>query len=640
MIARINRGDDAGGLMTYLADTVNLNSNHQNLHENPTLVTGSLGYTGPLTAEMVEAAVADLRTPTLMNPDSRPYDGKNIWHASLSANKREGRLSNDKWAKVSEDFMSSMKMVSPERANVAWVAVNHGLNSGGQDHIHIAANLIREDGSKVGFWRDKKRASAVLRELEPRHGLHVEPGRHTGTGSAGYSKNDGGRAKKHGTEPRRIELERRVRVAAALANSEQEFQANLTKDGLKFKPYKQDGHTKGYSVNLPKTTTNSGVEHWWAGGKLAKDLSLPRLQQYWEHPTTTASQATAVSALTTMRITAPTAAPDALADMSHQLSGALAVASQATEQVPGELAGMSRKVGSYAQRKGYRNTHKPPALNAGMLLLLASDPTGKVGQAVMIRQLLAASRAVIDAHKARVPASTPREGSPLVDSPEDELLETGITATATAGAMVIERHARNKTKRTGWEAEPWTADSIAKFRIQDEVAKGLERFQPPPAAATLQQREDLQRLGGKLDIAVGSVADAMNSDEAARMIRTMEYADKLEKPVVKSDVPKGYQTPDDFLNDLERKAAAATAKPETERNLAMPTTPKQRNGNAAESEAGTVLTVNQIREQHEKAQKAGVAAAVNMAPDAKLTPSVKVTSTSKQNGSLRYTRRG
>jgi hypothetical protein len=66
------------------------------------------------------------------------------------------------------------------KAPCRWVAVRHGPSSEGNDHIHIAVNLVREDGTKASTWNDYRKAGAVCTDLEERFGLQHVPGRETG----------------------------------------------------------------------------------------------------------------------------------------------------------------------------------------------------------------------------------------------------------------------------------------------------------------------------------------------------------------------------------------------------------------------------------------------------------------------------
>ena len=44
---------------------------------------------------------------------------------------------------------------------------------------------------------------------------------------------------------------------------------------------KNPGQVTGYSVALPGDTTKDGGPVWYGGGKLAADLSWPKLRQRW-----------------------------------------------------------------------------------------------------------------------------------------------------------------------------------------------------------------------------------------------------------------------------------------------------------------------------------------------------------------------
>jgi len=45
------------------------------------------------------------------------------------------------------------------------------------------------------------------------------------------------------------------------------------------------GQVTGYAVALPSDTARNGEPVWYGGGKLAADLSWPKLQQRWTRPT-------------------------------------------------------------------------------------------------------------------------------------------------------------------------------------------------------------------------------------------------------------------------------------------------------------------------------------------------------------------
>ena len=79
-------------------------------------------------------------------------------------------------------------------------------------------------------------------------------------------------------------LKRAVSTAAARACNEQEFFAHLEGAGLLVRKrfsIRNPGEVTGYAVALPADTTRTGGPVWFGGGKLAPDLTLPKLRSRW-----------------------------------------------------------------------------------------------------------------------------------------------------------------------------------------------------------------------------------------------------------------------------------------------------------------------------------------------------------------------
>jgi hypothetical protein len=86
-------------------------------------------------------------------------------------------------------------------------------------------------------------------------------------------------------EPPRVTLKRAVSTAAAGASSEQEFFADLKEAGVLVRKRfstRNPGEVTGYAAALPGDTTSAGTPVWFGGGKLAPDLTLPKLRYRWE----------------------------------------------------------------------------------------------------------------------------------------------------------------------------------------------------------------------------------------------------------------------------------------------------------------------------------------------------------------------
>ena len=91
-------------------------------------------------------------------------------------------------------------------------------------------------------------------------------------------------ARRGWAEPARVVLRREVCTAAAGAGSEQEFFTRLRAAGVlvreRYSMVCPDQVT-GYAVGLPGHTARDGGVVWYGGGKLAADLTLPKLRARW-----------------------------------------------------------------------------------------------------------------------------------------------------------------------------------------------------------------------------------------------------------------------------------------------------------------------------------------------------------------------
>ena len=95
-------------------------------------------------------------------------NGGHIWHCSLSLSAEEGQLSDEKWGEIARDFVTAMGFDDHEGTKAAcrWVAIRHGVSKNGNDHIHLAVDLVREDGTKAWIHNDFQRAQQASRAIE------------------------------------------------------------------------------------------------------------------------------------------------------------------------------------------------------------------------------------------------------------------------------------------------------------------------------------------------------------------------------------------------------------------------------------------------------------------------------------------
>jgi hypothetical protein len=469
-MSNISRGSKTAGLLVYLQGPGKANE-----HTDPHLVAGHSSVVEPsdigqrldkqwalsvahqldvprrsygtsvmwADTEKVKARMAEGATK-LAARSAEKFDA-HVWHCSLSLKAEEGQLSDEKWAVIAADFMKEMGFDNPDdpRPSARWVAVRHGLSGEGNDHIHIAASLVREDGTKVDTYRDRPRSQEACNLLERRHGLEVLSSREEQRGSRGVSPAELEKAKKAGLpEPLRRTIERRVRAAATASKTEAEFVRRLRADDLLVRPRYATGTSSGPAIGYSVAATPSKAERaagikpvWFGGGRLAKDLTLPRLRDEWD---TSAAAATAAEQEwnASRRGSAPVGVgperarvdPALLARAAQDIekwntylssipvddharwaraagrtSGVFAAWSARVEATPGPLAATSRVLAQSAQIPAHARAKVDRGISGGgaaLILLQTQIRSSSAGQVLLLRQLMRTVDAIADARRA------------------------------------------------------------------------------------------------------------------------------------------------------------------------------------------------------------------------------------------------
>jgi hypothetical protein len=207
-----------------------------------------------------------------------------VWHCSMRAAPGDRMLSDEEWASIARDVMhrTGLSRRGEEDDAVRWIAVRHGA-----DHIHLVAMLARQDRGRPSVHNDRYRVRDACLAAEKRYGLRpTAPADRTAPRSPTRAENEKAARRNLGEAPR-ITLRRLVATAAAAASSEQEFFVFLDRAGvLARKRYstRAPGQVTGYAVALPGDTGPDGSPVWFSGGKLAADLTWPRLRQRWTGP--------------------------------------------------------------------------------------------------------------------------------------------------------------------------------------------------------------------------------------------------------------------------------------------------------------------------------------------------------------------
>ncbi|MFE0255733.1 relaxase/mobilization nuclease domain-containing protein [Streptomyces sp. NPDC059010] len=283
MIPRIHKqGSNSLGLLRYLYGK----GTHEE-HVDPHLVASFDGLApdpGRDPSAMKKDLAHLLDQPLALLPtDQRP--DKHVWHCSVRAAPDDPILSDEQWGDIARRMVAATGIDPGDGAGCRWAAVRHA-----DDHIHIIATLVREDGRRPDHHRSGQRAQAECRLIEKELGLHqVAPG--DGTAAKRTTSAERHKAEREGKQqPAREELRETVRRAVAGATSEEEFFDRLAAAGLLIrKRLAPSGDLLGYKVALPDNRNGNKEPVYYAGSTLAPDLSLPRIRARWADDTGTAS---------------------------------------------------------------------------------------------------------------------------------------------------------------------------------------------------------------------------------------------------------------------------------------------------------------------------------------------------------------
>lgn len=463
MIPHITKGSDLGGLMRYL-----VGSGRSNEHENPHVIGGD-GYLqawhghDELNAQAAAEITAYIDDPRVsygvqmmakewrQNPDTgarEPLldaDGQqvwkdvNVWHCSLSLPAGEV-LSSDQWEAVTREFADGMNLTDAGgKAPVRWVAIHHGASKNGNDHVHIAASMVREDGTRwEGRYKDWPTAQRVCRDLEQRYNLTPVLGAQHGTAARGATPIELADQQRAGAPMiQRDDLALRVRAAAVASASEAEWVRRVRANGVVVMPRFAEGTTDvvaGYRAALLKKQDQDQLR-FYGGGQLGRDLSLPRMRELW--PTPTLEQAGEASAewqaafrgqrtgvVGREQRDLPTTAPDAArrnlkayADRlgqvpstdrlawsiaAREVSGALSAWAQVDQQNAPALREAARTIARAGQDRrlsaGPAQRTSESAVTTA-LVFMASGDKPQVAAAALMAQLIRAAAALRDYHR-------------------------------------------------------------------------------------------------------------------------------------------------------------------------------------------------------------------------------------------------
>ncbi|MFI1201214.1 relaxase/mobilization nuclease domain-containing protein [Streptomyces sp. NPDC020883] len=294
MIAAIKAsGANTRGLLAYL-----YGPGRHDEHLDPHIVAGfaMLGMPDPGRDELATLTelARHLDAPVrLRNSEFGQPVTDHVWHCPVRAAPEDRYLSDTEWGEIAQRVVQAAG-IAPAGDDLAcrWIAVRHA-----DDHIHILATTVREDGRRPKLHDSGIRVGDECREIEKDYGLRqLKKGDRTGTRRPTQAEMH--KAERLGWEqPAQEWLEDRIRAAIPHAQSAEELLAYLEADGVLLKvKYGPSGDPLGYVAGRPGDLNGKREQIFHPGGRIAPDLTLPKLKARLEtsapeeHPTARRNQ--------------------------------------------------------------------------------------------------------------------------------------------------------------------------------------------------------------------------------------------------------------------------------------------------------------------------------------------------------------
>lgn len=286
MVPDVSTGGYTRGLLSYL-----FGKGRHNEHTDPHIVAAFAmpGITDPgrVPLDQHQAALSDLADyldqPVKLREERtrKPVPG-HVWHCPVRTAPGDRYLTDEEWAEVARRIVHATGIAEhADDSGCRWIAVRHA-----EDHVHIMATSVREDGRRPRNKRDGQRAQAECRKIEKELGL-----RRLNSGDGTAPKTPTGaeiaKTRRQGRElPVRQWLRETAYAVAAASADEAEFFDVLGTLGITVRPRvgPQSGEVTGYSLAAPDDTDQQGQPVFYSGSSLAPDLSLTRLRERFTQP--------------------------------------------------------------------------------------------------------------------------------------------------------------------------------------------------------------------------------------------------------------------------------------------------------------------------------------------------------------------
>ncbi|MFI9319719.1 relaxase/mobilization nuclease domain-containing protein [Kitasatospora aureofaciens] len=213
---------------------------------------------------------------------------QHVWHCPVRTAPGDRYLTDVEWAEVARRIVHATGIAPDgDDRGCRWIAVRHA-----DDHIHIMATSVREDGRRPRNKRDGQRAQAECRKIEKELGLRqLNSGDHTAAPMPTSAEQ--AKAQRTGHQQTAKEwLQEQAQAVAAAVRDEQEYFSTLAALGIqvRYRIGPESGDVIGYSLARPGDANAQGEPVYFGGSKLSPDLSINRLRERLaaQQPTTPA----------------------------------------------------------------------------------------------------------------------------------------------------------------------------------------------------------------------------------------------------------------------------------------------------------------------------------------------------------------
>ncbi|MER5849332.1 mobilization protein [Streptomyces sp. NPDC002012] len=198
-----------------------------------------------------------------------------VWHCPVRAAPEDRQLSDSEWGDIAQRIVEAAGIApAGDDLGCRWVAVRHA-----DDHIHILATTVREDGRRPRLHDSGVRIGDACRQIERDYGLRqLKKGDRTAARRSTQAEMH--KAERLGWDQTSREwLQDQIRAAIPHATNAEQLMAYLEAGDVLVKPRRgPSGDLLGYAVGRPGDLNKDGEQIYHPGGKIAPDLSLPKLK--------------------------------------------------------------------------------------------------------------------------------------------------------------------------------------------------------------------------------------------------------------------------------------------------------------------------------------------------------------------------